>query len=92
MSFHVACPAEQAFDLMADARNEVRWNLRVSRSELVSGDLIGAGSRFLTVNRGQECEAIHSHLTVDDADAASLKLLALGHRQLVGMRKEDEIV
>jgi Polyketide cyclase / dehydrase and lipid transport len=56
-SVKIDCPRERAFDLMADARNEIRWNSAVSRSELLSGEPISAGSRFLTVNRGQEYEA-----------------------------------
>ena len=51
---HIHCPAETAFDLMADARNESTWNSQVSRSELLSGEPVGSGSRFLVVNRGQE--------------------------------------
>ena len=42
---------------MADARNEVRWNSAVSRSELLTSEPVGAGSQFLTVNRGQEYNA-----------------------------------
>lgn len=45
-------PAD-AFDKMADARNEIHWNAQVSRSELVSDEPVGAGSRFETVNRGK---------------------------------------
>ena len=48
---------EVAFDAMADARNEVRWNSRVSRSDLVSGEPVQQGSRFQTVNRGQSYDA-----------------------------------
>ena len=39
---------------MADVRNVTRWNDSVSRSELTSDDLIGRGSKFLTVNKSQE--------------------------------------
>jgi hypothetical protein len=46
-----------AFDAMADARNETKWNSKVTRSELVSGEPIGRGSRFETVNRGQTYDA-----------------------------------
>ncbi len=35
---------------MADARNESKWNSRVSRSELLSGEPIGLGSRVRVVN------------------------------------------
>jgi uncharacterized protein YndB with AHSA1/START domain len=54
----IAAPAAEAFAAMADARNEPAWNGQVSRSELLSGEPIGQGSRFLTVNRGQEYEAV----------------------------------
>jgi uncharacterized protein YndB with AHSA1/START domain len=50
----IACPAEKAFDLMADARNEPQWNSRVSKAELRSGEPIGTGSRFLIVNSGTD--------------------------------------
>lgn len=53
----IAAAPEKAFDLMADARNEPAWNSQVSRSELLSGEPVGPGSRFLTVNRGRDYEA-----------------------------------
>ncbi len=37
---------------MADARNEPRWNSRVSSAELRSGEPIGLGSKFAIVNSG----------------------------------------
>jgi len=49
----VARPAPEVFDVMADVRNEPRWNSQVSSAELTSGEPIGAGSVFHTVNRGQ---------------------------------------
>ena len=48
----IACPPEQVFDLLADIRNETRWNSRVSSAELRSGEPIGVGSRFAIVNGG----------------------------------------
>ncbi len=53
MRFTVESDIERppVFDLLADARNETSWNTQVSRSELVAGD-VGAGARFVTVNRG----------------------------------------
>ena len=54
---HINCSTERAFDLMADARNEKTWNSQVSRSDLLSGEPVGLGSRFSTVNRGQEYAA-----------------------------------
>jgi hypothetical protein len=53
----VARPRQDVFDLMADARNETVWNSQVTSSELVSGEPIGQGSRFVTVNRGQSYDA-----------------------------------
>jgi hypothetical protein len=43
---------ETVFDAMADARNEPRWNSRVSSAELRSGEPIGLGSEFAIVNSG----------------------------------------
>jgi len=48
----IARPRDQVFDLMADARNELVWNSKVSRSDLVSDEPIRMGAEFLTVNRG----------------------------------------
>ncbi len=50
----IARPRHQVFDLMADARNELAWNSKVSRSELVSDEPIGNESEFATTNRGQQ--------------------------------------
>src|SRR4051794_15762152 len=53
----IAVPPEHAFDTMADARNEPRWNSQVASSELVGDGPIGAGSRFRTVNRRRRYDA-----------------------------------
>ena len=50
----IARPRDQVFDLMADARNELVWNSRVTESELVSGEPIGKGTEFTTTNRGMK--------------------------------------
>lgn len=42
------------FDLLADARNEVRWNEGVSRAELVTDEPVGEGSRFVVEDRRGE--------------------------------------
>lgn len=57
VSRQLATPPEVAFDAMADARNEVRWNSKVSRSDLVSNEPVQQGSQFQTVNRGQVYDA-----------------------------------
>ena len=56
-SRELATTPEVAFDAMADARNEVQWNSKVTRSELRSGEPVQKGSRFQTVNRGQTYDA-----------------------------------
>jgi len=48
----IACPPEQVYDMLADMRNEARWNSRFSSAELRSDEPIGAGSRFAIVNGG----------------------------------------
>ena len=50
----IARPRQQVFDLMADARNELTWNSRVSRAELVSDEPIRKGTEFAVTNRGQK--------------------------------------
>ena len=59
---HIKCPAAKAFDLMADARNETRWNSGVAEVELKSGEPISEGTQFLVVDkRGQHEVKITAH-------------------------------
>ena len=59
---HIKCPAAKAFDLMADARNETRWNSGVSEVELMSGEPISVGTQFTVVDkRGQHDAKITAH-------------------------------
>lgn len=53
------------FDLMADVRNETRWNEDVSRAELLTGEPVGQGSRFVT-DHGGPLGQIESTITVFD--------------------------
>jgi uncharacterized protein YndB with AHSA1/START domain len=50
----IDAPAGTVFDLLADARNELRWNDGVSRVELLTDEPIGQGSRFLVEDRRGE--------------------------------------
>jgi hypothetical protein len=84
----VARPREQVFDLMADARNEAAWNSKVSRSELVSGEPIGLGTRFLTVNRGQAYDAAIT--TYDRPDEIVFDVVGKTLRILGGFRFSDD--
>jgi hypothetical protein len=54
---HIKCPAAKAFDLMADARNETRWNGGVSEVELKSGEPISEGTQFMVVDKRGRHEA-----------------------------------
>ena len=56
----IAKAPEEAFDAMADVRNETRWNSKVSRSEIVGAEPIREGSVFETVNRGKTYRAVIS--------------------------------
>ena len=51
-------PVSDVFPLMADNRNEPRWNSNLSDSELLTAEPIGVGSRFRAVYQGQECMAV----------------------------------
>jgi hypothetical protein len=48
------CDPATAFDLLADVRNEARWNKLVSAAELRTEGPVGEGSRFVTVYLGQD--------------------------------------
>jgi uncharacterized protein YndB with AHSA1/START domain len=48
----IECPPEKVFDMLADLRNDPKWNSRVSSAELQSPEPIGLGSRFAIVNGG----------------------------------------
>jgi len=51
---NIDCSPALAFDLMADVRYITEWNAGASRCEMLTDEPIGAGTRFVTVNRGQE--------------------------------------
>jgi hypothetical protein len=43
---HIAAPSERVFDVVADSRNEPRYNPAMSRVELLGSEPIGQGSCF----------------------------------------------
>src|SRR4051794_15067096 len=53
----IACPPERVFDTLADLRNDLEWNSRFSKAELLSGEPIGQGSSFAVVNGGTPYDA-----------------------------------
>lgn len=53
----IAAPPTAAFAVLSDCRNETRWNTKVSKAELVSGEPVGVGTQFRTINRGKPYSA-----------------------------------
>lgn len=48
----IAAPVETVFDVVADERNEPRYNPRIVRAEKVSEGPVGAGARFVAEPQG----------------------------------------
>lgn len=48
----IAAPVEAVFDMVADERNEPRYNPRIARASLEGHEPIGAGSRFVVEPSG----------------------------------------
>ncbi|TCM42707.1 SRPBCC family protein [Kribbella sp. VKM Ac-2568] len=48
----IDAPVDEVFDLVADERNEPRYNPRIVRAEKVSEGPIGIGSRFVAAPKG----------------------------------------
>jgi uncharacterized protein YndB with AHSA1/START domain len=48
----IDAPVDEVFDLVADERNEPRYNPRIARAEKVSDGPVGAGSRFVAEPKG----------------------------------------
>ena len=53
---HIDSPSTTVFDLLADLRNEMRWNGKISKVELTSGEPIGVGSQFIVEDKRGEHE------------------------------------
>ena len=48
----IGAPVEEVFDVVADERNEPRYNPRVTRAVKVSAGPVGPGTRFMVEPRG----------------------------------------
>jgi uncharacterized protein YndB with AHSA1/START domain len=48
----IDAPVEEVFDLVADERNEPRYNPRIVRAEKLSEGPVGRGARFVAVPKG----------------------------------------
>lgn len=62
---HIDCPPATAFDLMADVRNETRWNEDVSRSEITTDEPVGHGTQYVT-DHGPSLGVVESTITMFD--------------------------
>ena len=85
----IARPRDQVFDLMADARNELAWNSKVSRSELISDEPIGKGTEFKTTNRGQQYVALIR--TYDRPDQVGFNVVGKALEINASMRFADSV-
>ncbi len=48
----IDAPVEEVFDLVADERNEPRYNPRIRRAEMVTDGPVGPGTRFVAEPKG----------------------------------------
>jgi uncharacterized protein YndB with AHSA1/START domain len=48
----IAAPIEQVFDMVADERNEPRYNPRIARAEKTTPGPVGCGTRFTAEPKG----------------------------------------
>lgn len=48
----IDAPVDEVFDLVADERNEPRYNPRIARAEKVTQGPVGSGARFVVQPRG----------------------------------------
>ena len=61
----IAAPVEQVFDMVADERNEPRYNPRIVRAEKTSQGPVGRGARFITQPKGMGATGV---MTVEIVD------------------------
>jgi uncharacterized protein YndB with AHSA1/START domain len=61
----IAAPAKQVFDMVADERNEPRYNPRIVRAEKTSQGPVGRGSRFTARPRGTGTRGVMTVKIVD---------------------------
>jgi uncharacterized protein YndB with AHSA1/START domain len=73
----IAAPAEQVFDMVADERNEPRYNPRIVRAEKKSPGPVGRGSRFTARPRGTGTRGV---MTVEIVDYDRPRRLATSTR------------
>jgi hypothetical protein len=73
----IAAPVEQVFDVVADERNEPRYNPRIVRVEKTSPGPVGPGTRFTAQPRGMGAKRV---MTVEVIDCERPGRLAMAIR------------
>ena len=73
----IAAPVEQVFDMVADERNEPRYNPRIARAEKTSQGPLGRGTRFTAQPRGMGATGV---MTVEIVDYDRPRRLATSIR------------
>jgi uncharacterized protein YndB with AHSA1/START domain len=73
----IAAPVEQVFDMVADERNEPRYNPRIARAEKTSPGPVGRGTRFTAQPRGTGATGV---MTVEILDYDRPRRLATSIR------------
>jgi uncharacterized protein YndB with AHSA1/START domain len=63
----IARPIEEVFDFVADARNELRYNPPLRRSDKVTNGPVGVGTRFAALHHGHRFP-FEMTITVTDYD------------------------
>jgi uncharacterized protein YndB with AHSA1/START domain len=61
----IAAPVEQVFDMVADERNEPRYNPRIVRAEKTSQGPVGRGARFTAQPKGMGARGVMTIEVVD---------------------------
>ena len=61
----IAAPIEQVFDMVADERNEPRYNPRIVRAEKVSPGPVGRGARFTAQPKGMGARGVMTMEVLD---------------------------
>ena len=73
----IAAPVEQVFDMVADERNEPRYNPRIARAEKTSPGPVGRGTRFTAQPAGMGARGV---MTVEIVDYDRPRRLATSIR------------
>jgi uncharacterized protein YndB with AHSA1/START domain len=88
----IDAPVEEVFDLVADERNEPRYNPRIVRAEKVSEGPVGRGSRFVAEPRGMGARGRMTLEILDyDRPHRLHNVIRSGYMQVDGTLAFDEV-